>query len=111
LELRAPGWPRGRRRGRLAASSAGASFAGSAKIDASEPRALIAWLSDRTDAQAIAAGPLRVGGDVTIGSERVEVDQLKVEFERMAVAGRVAYAWPGEKRAAGADAPLPRPGP
>jgi large subunit ribosomal protein L24 len=109
LELRAPGSTQVRLSGRLAPGSAGASFAGSAKVDANEPRALVAWLSDRTDAQAIAAGPLRLGGDVTIGNERIEVDRLKVEFERMSAAGRVAYAWPGENRAARLDATLTSP--
>jgi uncharacterized protein involved in outer membrane biogenesis len=109
LELRAPGLTQVRLSGRLAAQSTGVRFEGLTKIEANEPRALIAWLTDRTDAQAIAAGPFRLSGDVMLGNDKIEVERLKLEFERMSAAGRVAYAWPTEGRPARLDAALTSP--
>jgi large subunit ribosomal protein L24 len=45
LELRAPGMTQLRLNGRLAATSTGAKFSGSARVEANDPRALVAWLA------------------------------------------------------------------
>ena len=109
LELRAPGLTQVRLSGRLATRPASVSLKASTKIEANEPRALLAWLTDRTEAQAVAAGPLRLDADLTLGNDRIEVERLKLEFERMSAAGRVVYAWPTADRPARFDVALVSP--
>src|SRR5262249_49020338 len=109
LELRAPGLTQVRLSGRLATRPTGISLEASTKIEANEPRALLAWLTDRTEAQAVAAGPLRLDADVTLGNDRIEVERLKLDFERMSAAGRVLYAWPAGNRPARFDVALTSP--
>ena len=50
------------------------------------------------------AGSLRLGADVTLGTDAVAVDRLKLELDRMTVAGRFAYAWANDGRPARLDA-------
>ena len=69
LELRAPGVTQVRVSGRLRNAPAGTRFEGTTRVEANDPRALIAWLTDRTEQQAPAAGPWRVEADVTLGSD------------------------------------------
>ena len=83
LELRAPGVTQVRLSGRLGATPTGARFEGTTRIEADDPRALIAWLTDRTEQQAAAAGPLRLGGDVTLGGDAIAIERLKLELDRM----------------------------
>ncbi|HEY6995689.1 MAG TPA: AsmA family protein [Xanthobacteraceae bacterium] len=109
LELRAPGITQVRLSGRLGATSTGPRFAGSARIEAADPRTFLAWLSDRSDEQSVIAGPLRLGGDVTVGNDAVAVDRLKLELDRMTVAGRLAYAWASEDRPARFDVSVAAP--
>jgi len=109
LELRAPGMTQMRLSGRLGTTSTGVQFAGSTRIEANEPRALVAWLTERSDEQTVSAGPLRLAGDVAVGSDAITIDRLKVEFDRMTVAGRVAYAWASDDRPARLDAALTAP--
>src|SRR5262245_35055894 len=67
LDLRAPGMTQMRLSGRLGTTSTGVQFVGSTKVEANDPRALVAWLTERNDAPAASTGPLRFGGDVTLG--------------------------------------------
>src|SRR5262249_12629220 len=48
-------------------------------------------------------GPLRLGGDLTLGGDAITIEGLKVEFDRMTVAGRLAYAWASDDRPARLD--------
>src|SRR5262249_43952709 len=66
LELRAPGATQVRLNGRLDLKPTGLQFSGSTSIEANDPRGLVAWLTERGDAPSMAAGPLRLGGDVTL---------------------------------------------
>jgi uncharacterized protein involved in outer membrane biogenesis len=110
LELRAPGLTQVRLSGRLAATATGGvRFEGSTRLEANDPRALVAWLTERADVQAIAAGPLRLGGDVTLGSDAIAVERLKLELDRMTVDGRFAYVWASDDRPARLDAALAAP--
>jgi hypothetical protein len=77
LELRAPGMTQVRLSGRLATTPTGPRFEGSTRIEAADPRTFLAWLSERSDEQSVIAGPLRLGGDVTMGSDAFAVDRLK----------------------------------
>ena len=109
LELRAPGITQMRLSGRLGTAAMGPRFEGSARIEAADPRTFLAWLSERSDDHSVIAGPLRFGGDVAIGNDAVAVERLKLEVDRMAVAGRLAYAWASEDRPARFDVSLAAP--
>ncbi len=75
LDLRAPGMTQMRLSGRLGATSTGVRFVGSTKIEANDPRALVAWLTERSDEPAASsAGPLRLGGDVTLGGDAITIE-------------------------------------
>ncbi len=109
LEFRAPGITQVRLSGRFGAAAKGISFNGPAKIESADPRAFVAWLADRADAQFSAADSLRVSGDVRLGSETIAVDWLKIELDRMAITGRFDYSWAGDDRPARLDAVLTAP--
>jgi hypothetical protein len=109
LELRAPGLSQVRLSGRLDATSSGTRFSGPAAIEASDPRTFLAWLTERSDEQSVMAGSLRLGGDLTFGNDAVAVDRLKLELDRMTVAGRLAYAWGTDERPARLDVSVAAP--
>ena len=109
LELRAPGMSQLRLSGHLGAAATGVQFAGSAKLEASDPRAFAAWLGERSDEQSGSAGPLRFTGDVAVGVEAITIDQLKLDVDRMTVAGRLAYTWARDDRPARLEAALSAP--
>src|SRR6201987_3908964 len=48
-------------------------------------------------------------GDVALGSDAITLDGLKLEFDRMTVAGRLAYAWASDDRPARLDVALTAP--
>ena len=109
LELRAPGMTQMRVGGRLGTTATGVQFVGSSSLEANDPRALVAWLTGRGDEQAASVGSLRLGGDVTLGSDAITLEGLKLEFDRMTVAGRLAYAWASDDRPARLDVALTAP--
>jgi len=109
LELRAPGLTQIRLNGRLGAAATGPRFEGSTTIEATDPRTFLAWLIGRSDDQSVIAGSLRLGADVTFGTDAVAVDRLKLELDRMTVAGRLAYAWANDGRPARLDVSLAAP--
>jgi large subunit ribosomal protein L24 len=109
LEFRAPGLTQVRLSGSLEMLSSGVQFAGSTRIEANDPRALVAWLTDRSDGQALPAGALRLLGDVTLSNEAIAVERLSFELDRMRVDGRFAYVWGSDDRAARLDAALSTP--
>ena len=109
LELRAPGRTQMRVSGRLGATATGVKFVGSSTLEANDPRALVAWLTGRSDEQAASVGALRLGGDVALGGDAITLEGLKLEFDRMTVAGRLAYAWASDDRPARLDLALTAP--
>ena len=62
LDLRAPGVTQVRLSGRVAATPAGVRFQGSTQVEANDPRAFVAWLTERTDEQIATAGQWRLAG-------------------------------------------------
>ncbi len=106
LEFRAPGLTQVRLSGRV---SNAARFEGSTKIESNDPRVLLGWLTDRSDVQAAASGPLRLAGDVRLSTDMISIDRLNFDFDRMTVAGRVAYFWSNQDRPARLDAELASP--
>jgi uncharacterized protein involved in outer membrane biogenesis len=109
LDLRAPGITQIRLSGRFDATPKGVAFRGPAKIDTGDARAFFAWLADRADIQAIAPGSLRLGGDITLGSETIAIDRLDAEIDRMTVAGSFAYSRTSNDRPARLDVALTAP--
>lgn len=109
LELRAPGLTHLRLSGRLGATAAGVRFDGSTRVEANDPRALVAWLTARADMQATVAGPLRAAGDVSLGSDAIAIERLKLELDRMTIDGRFGYVWASDDRPARLDAALAAP--
>jgi len=109
LELRAPGMSQLRLSGHLGAAGSGVQFAGSAKLEANDPRAFAAWLGERSDEQSAPAAPLRFAGDLAVSAEAITIEQLKLDVDRMTVAGRLAYTWARDDGPARLEAALTAP--
>jgi uncharacterized protein involved in outer membrane biogenesis len=109
LELRGPGMSQLRLSGHLGAAATGVQFVGSAKLEANDPRGLAAWLGERSDEQSASAGPLRFAGRIAVGAETITIEQLKLDVDRMTVAGRLAYTWARDDRPARLEAALTAP--
>jgi AsmA family/AsmA-like C-terminal region len=107
LNFRAPGATQVGLSGRLALSPKGVTFTGPAKIEARDPRALAAWLTDRADTQT--SGPLRAEGEVAFGDGALVIERLKAEVDRMSIAGRLAYSSRSGDRPARIEAALSTP--
>ncbi|HEY0442273.1 MAG TPA: AsmA family protein [Xanthobacteraceae bacterium] len=94
LEFRAPGSANVRASGRVTPGpNGGIAFSGPATIEASDPKALAAWLEGRITATSGTIAPLRANGQLTLATDRLAVDQLRAEIDNKAIAGRLAYAW------------------
>jgi uncharacterized protein involved in outer membrane biogenesis len=106
LEFRAPGLTQVRLSGRLAVENDSVAFTGPAEIDASDPKALASWLEGRSESTQGDLRPLSLRGDLSLASGKILVDQLKVEFERKPVTGRLAYFLPDGKQPARLEAEL-----
>ena len=94
FEFRAPGFTSARVSGRLGFADQGVNFHGPASIEASDPKALLAWLEGRSSAARGPAGLLRASGELTLGSDRVAIDRLKAEVDRKEFGGRLVYVYP-----------------
>jgi large subunit ribosomal protein L24 len=105
FEFRAPGFSRVQLAGSLATLGRSVAFNGRAGIDASDLKALVAWLEGRSAAPGPARA-LKAQGDVTLGSERLAVERLRAEFDRETVEGRVAYVFAAAGQPAKLDAEL-----
>jgi large subunit ribosomal protein L24 len=109
LEFRAPGLTQVRLSGRLAVGNDGVAFSGPAQIDSSDPRALALWLEGRADTTQGDVRPLSLRGDLTLASDRIAVEQLKAEFDRRPLTGRLGYTLASADRPAKLDAELKAP--
>lgn len=110
FEFRAPGFTQVRLGGHLAVASDGVAFTGPAEVNASDPKALTAWLEGRGEPSTKTAGaelrPLRLRGDMTFASEKVAIDNLTADFDRKPVTGRLAYYFANGGKQAKLDAAL-----
>jgi large subunit ribosomal protein L24 len=109
LEFRAPGATQVRASGSLRLAGGAAEFAGPASIDSADPKTLIAWLEGRLDAPRATIGALQLRGDVTLGAQRLAVEDLRAEFDRKTIEGRLAYVFAADQRPARLDAALTAP--
>ena len=113
LEFRAPGMTQVRLSGRLDVKADGVAFTGPAEIDAADPKILAAWLEGRSETAPGDARPksvpMSLRGDVTLAGDKIAVEDLKAEFDRKPVTGRLAYFFPTGTRPARLDAELRAP--
>ena len=100
FEFRGPGYTSARVSGRFGFADDGVSFHGPAAVEATDPRALLAWLEGRPVASHGPTGLLRASGELTLGSERIAIDRLKAEIDRKEFGGRVVYVHPLYRRPA-----------
>ncbi len=70
------------------------SLAGMLDIDSSDPDVLAGWLQGRSDIAYRNQKPLRLQGNVHIGSDRTAIEALKAEIDGGAVEGRLALLHP-----------------
>jgi large subunit ribosomal protein L24 len=105
LELRAPGFSQVKLSGTLYAAGRGLGFSGGANIDSNDPKNLLAWLTG-SGAAAAQIARWHAEGDITLAPDRIAVEGLKTEFQRGAVEGSLAYAWPTGNRPARLKADL-----
>jgi large subunit ribosomal protein L24 len=106
LEFRAPGLTQVRLSGRLAVEADTVAFSGPTEIETSDPRTLAGWLEGRSETASGELRPLSLRGDVTLASDKVAIDQLKVELDRKPAAGRLAYRFAAAGKPARLDATL-----
>ena len=92
LEFRAPGFTQVRASGRLAPTAKGLGFAGLANVNATDSMTLLSWLTGRSNPTPGPLKALHAHGDVTLTSDRIAIEQLKTEFDRATLEGRLAYA-------------------
>jgi large subunit ribosomal protein L24 len=105
LEFRAPGLTAVKLKGILEPLGKAFRFAGDVNIDAGDSRTLVAWLTGQP-ATATQVRPWHIAGAITLGGDRIALENLRAEFDRATVAGRVAYFWPTGIRPARLDAEL-----
>ena len=106
LEFRAPGLTQARLSGRLAVNDDHVAFSGPIEIETSNPRALAVWLEGRNESAYGKVRPLSLRGDATFASDRIAVEQLKVELDRKPAAGRLTYRFAADGKPARLDAQL-----
>ncbi|MGH6789832.1 MAG: AsmA-like C-terminal region-containing protein, partial [Pseudolabrys sp.] len=109
FEFRAPGYTQVRLSGRLAVGAAGVTFTGPAAIDAGDPRKLAAWFAGQPEPSQSQPRPLRLRGEMTLGSEKIAVERLQASFDREAISGRLAYTFAVGTQPSRLDAALTAP--
>jgi hypothetical protein len=106
LEFRAPGLTQVRLSGRLAVAADTVAFSGPTEIETSDPRTLASWLEGRNETTSGELRPFSLRGDVTLASDKIAIEQVKVELDRKPAAGRMAYRFMAGATPARLDAEL-----
>ncbi|WP_316188642.1 AsmA family protein [Bradyrhizobium sp. SZCCHNS1054] len=94
VDLKAPGATHLTFRTAGASAASTSSVSGALDLDSADPDALVAWLQGRTETSYRSQRPLRLRGNVNIGSDRVAIESLKAEMDSGAVEGRMALITP-----------------
>jgi large subunit ribosomal protein L24 len=92
LEFRAPGATRVALSGGIAQPGPSASFNGALSVDSSDPNTLASWLQGRSEVTYRNQKPLRVSGNLDVGSDRIAIDGLKAEIDGGSLEGRIAVS-------------------
>ncbi|HEX3858611.1 MAG TPA: AsmA family protein, partial [Pseudolabrys sp.] len=93
FEFRAPGFTQVNFSGRIAPDGGTPAFNGPADVQSSDPLVFAAWLQGRPPPQPGDTRPLRLRGDMTLGTEKVAIERLNAEFDRKPVTGRFVYVF------------------
>jgi uncharacterized protein involved in outer membrane biogenesis len=109
LDFRAPGFTQATLSGQLTIKGNGVSFHGPAVVDANDPQALAAWLEGRAPAPNDALRPLHLQGNVTLGSDKIAVDDLRAGFAGKTIQGHFAYVFAAAGHPSKFDAALHAP--
>jgi uncharacterized protein involved in outer membrane biogenesis len=109
LEFRAPGVTQVRLNGRLGLRPEPIAFAGAASLESNDARAFLAWALAQDNSQIATSGPLRFAGKVSFSDDRLTIDEMNLELERMSVAGRLLYATARPDRSPRLEAALTTP--
>jgi uncharacterized protein involved in outer membrane biogenesis len=92
LDFRAPGATHVGLSGTSAQPGSSGGFTGALSIESTDPDALVAWLQGRSEITYRSQKPLRMSGTVSVASNRVAIEAMKVEIDGGAVDGRVAVS-------------------
>jgi large subunit ribosomal protein L24 len=106
LDLRAPGATLMHVSGKLAVADRNIEFKGPVKVDSSDPAVFFAWIEGASAAGRPALGPMRASGTITLGGERVAVDELAAEVDRKPLEGHLSYRFATPAMPARLDATL-----
>jgi uncharacterized protein involved in outer membrane biogenesis len=106
LEFRAPGFSKVSVWGDLNVGRNGTEFTGRSQVEAGDPRVLFAWLEGRGEIVPSAARPLSIAGNLTLGTDKLALDDLKASIGGDPVTGRFAYVFPSAGHGASVDAAL-----
>ena len=109
LDFRGPGVSQINLSGRVDITPAGPGFTGAVKVEASDPKTLLAWLDGRAITAPGQIKPFFLRGDVTLSTQQISIERLRTELDRESVQGRLLYAWSDGTRPARLDAVLNSP--
>jgi hypothetical protein len=109
LDFRGPGVSQVNLSGRVEMTPTGAGFTGAVKVEASDPKTLVAWLDGRAITAPGQIKPFFLRGDVTLSTHQISIERLRTELDRESAQGRLLYAWSDGARPARMDAVLNAP--
>ncbi len=93
FEGRAPGFTQVQASGRLDKVGDHLSFAGPVAVTSNDPRAFANWLDGKPGASGLPTRPARIRGEVTLGADRIAIEQMQAEFDRKSFDGDLAYVF------------------
>jgi hypothetical protein len=92
LDVRAPGATRLSLSGSSAQAGPSGNFSGALTVESSDPDVLVTWLQGRSESTNRSQKPLRLSGNVDVGSTRFAIDNLRCEIDGGTVEGRIAFS-------------------
>jgi hypothetical protein len=96
LDVRAPGSTHLSLSGTSAQAGPSGHFKGALNLDSADPDALVMWLQGRSELTYRSQKPLRLGGNVDIGVDRLAIDAIRCEIDGGTVEGRIAVSHDGQ---------------
>ena len=96
LDVRAPGSTRLSLSGSNAQAGPSGHFKGALSLESADPDALVMWLQGRNELTYRSQKPLRLGGNVDIGIDRLAIDGIRCEIDGGIIEGRIAVSRDGQ---------------
>lgn len=106
LDFRAPGATRVSLSGSNAQAGQSSNFKGALNVESSDPDALVMWLQGRSELTYRSQKPLRLRGDINVGSHQIAIEAIKAEIDGGAVEGRLVVSHDVSAGGASLDADL-----